>query len=91
MNKDYETALSYFETNFQNYQNKKEIIFRKIIICLTTLKYLDRIKNNNYLDAYQILNKLHNSYWNKEVYVLMYDNEDKIYEYNLEVCNYYHI
>ena len=85
MDRDYETALSYFETNFRFYQSKKEISFRKIILCLTTLKYLERIKNNDYIQAYQILNKLDSAYWSKDVSLLMYDNSDKICDYTLEV------
>jgi hypothetical protein len=85
MDREFETALSYFETNFKNYQTKKEISFRKIILCLTTLKYLEKIKNNEYIEAYQILNKLDGTYWNKDISLLMYDSLDKICDFTLEV------
>lgn len=83
--KDYDTALFYFETNFQSYIPKKEINFKKIILCLTTLKYIERLKSNDYMTAYHILNKLDSSYWNKDISVLMYDNEDKICDFTLDV------
>ena len=83
--KDFDTALSYFETTFQFYKSTKELNFKKIVLCLTTLKYLERLTNNDYLAAYHILNKLDISYWNKEICISMYDNEDKIMDYNLEV------
>jgi hypothetical protein len=85
MEKDYDTALSYFQANFQTYLNKKELNFKKIILCLTTLKYLERLRKNDYLSAYQILNKLDSTYWSKDVLVLMYDSEDKICDYTLDV------
>jgi len=85
MDKDYDTALSYFQTHFISYLSKKEISFKKIILCLTTMKYLDSIKNNEYMTAYAILNKLDNSFWNKDITVTMYDGEDRICDYNLEV------
>jgi hypothetical protein len=85
MERDYDTALSYFQTNFQTYSNKKEINFKKIILCLTTLKYLELLRKNDYIIAYETLNKLDSSYWSKDITVLMYDNEDKIYDYSLEV------
>ena len=85
--KDYETALKYFELNFQEYKQKKEISFRKIILCLTTLKYLECLKINDYIPAYQILNKLDKSYWNKDVTLSMYDKEDKIIDYTLDVIS----
>ena len=85
MDKDYDTALSYFQTHFYSYLSKKDISFKKIILCLTTLKYLDSIKNNEYMSAYAILNKLDNSFWSKDINVTMYDGEDRIQDYNLEV------
>jgi len=85
--RDYETALSYFQSNFQTYINKKEFNFKKIILCLTTLKYLELLRKGDYLTAYELLNKLDSSYWSKDVTVLMYDIEDKIYDYSLEVLN----
>jgi hypothetical protein len=85
--KDYETALKYFEINFQEYLIKKEISFKKIILCLTTLQYLDFLKINDYLSAYNILNKLDRSYWNKDITVLLYDNEDKIFDFTLDVIS----
>ena len=85
MDREYETALSYFETNFKIYKTKKEISFRKIILCLTTLKYLEKIKNNEYIEAYQILNKLDGTCWNKDISIIMYDSSDKVCDYTLEV------
>lgn len=85
--KDYETALKYFEINFQEYLGKKEISFKKIILCLTTLQYLDFLQINDYLSAYNILNKLDRSYWNKDITVLLYDNEDKIFDYTLDLIS----
>ena len=83
--RDYDTALNYFNTNFQSYINKKEINFKKIILCITTLKYLDLLKNNEYISAYHLLNSLDNTYWNKDICISMYDNENKIVDYTLEV------
>jgi hypothetical protein len=83
--KDYDTALSYFKSNFQTYFDKKEINFKKIIMCLTTLKYFQLLRNNDYLAAYNLLNKLDSSFWNKDVTILMYDNENKIFDYSLDV------
>lgn len=83
--KDFDTAKNYFENTFSTYLQKKEINFKKIILCITVMKYLESLKNNEYMLAYQILNKLDSSYWNKEITVSMYDNEDKITDYTLEV------
>jgi hypothetical protein len=89
--KDYDTALNYFENQFKQYSAKKQINFKKIILCLTTAKYLESLKVNDFQTAYQILNKLDSSYWSKDITVSMYDNEDKITDYNLEVSIHFKI
>ena len=85
--KDYDTALKYFEKNFHEHKQKKETSFRKIILCLTTLKYLECLKINDYLLAYEILNNLDKSFWNKDVTLAMYDKEEKITDYSLDLMS----
>ena len=84
---DFDTALSFFEKHFHLYQLKKEINFKKILMCIYTLKYLERLKHNDYLNAYEVLNKLDQSFWNKDITVSLYDNEDKICDYTCEALS----
>ena len=83
--KDYEMALNYFESNFISYKNTKEFIFKKIIVCLTCLNYLQKLGQNEYLLAYKILKNMTNDYWNKDITISLYDNNNKLADYNLEV------
>jgi len=86
--KDYEMALNYFESNFTSYKYSKEFIFRKIIICLICLNYLLKLSQNEYLLAYKILTNMTNEYWNKDITISLYDNYNKLTDYNLEVFPY---
>ena len=83
--KDYDMALSYFENNFISFKSFKEFNFKKIVICLVCLKYLQKLSHNDYIEAYQILNNLGAEYWTKEITISLYDNQDKINDYSLEV------
>jgi hypothetical protein len=86
--KDYKTALTYFNTNFIDYMNKNESLFKRIILCLRCLEYLDKLKQNDYNSAYQILNSFDQSYWSQNITISLYDNNDKVLDYNLEVMSY---
>lgn len=86
-NKDYDTALTFFESNFKSYFATKELSFKKVILCLTILKYLESLFFNDYNKAYEILNKLDNSYWEKNITLTLYDNNNKIIDFSLEVIN----
>jgi hypothetical protein len=83
MEKNYDNALIYFEKTFKNAKN--EINFKKIILCLRCLQYLERLENNDYNTAYTIFNNFDQSYWEKEITILLYDKDEKIIDYNLEV------
>lgn len=83
--KDYEMALNYFESNFSAYKNTKEFIFKKIIVCLVCLNYLKNLSQNEYLLAYKILKNMTNEYFNKDITISLYDNDNKLTDYNLEV------
>jgi hypothetical protein len=85
--KDYATALIYFETNFQEHIAKNELLAKKIILCLKCLQYFDKLRLNDYQAAYQILNSFDMTYWVNEVSILLYDKEDRITDYTLEVLN----
>lgn len=83
--KDYETALTYFQAQFRAFLTKNETIYKKIYFCLIVLIYLELLKRNEYQMAYEVLNSLDASFWNRNIYVMMYDKMDKINEYTLEV------
>lgn len=83
--KDYDTAICYFENNFINYKSSKEFTFKKIMVCLICLKYLQCLSRNEYMDAYKILNNFSTEYWNKDITISFYDSQDKLTDYTLEV------
>jgi len=83
--KDYETALTYFQAQFKPFLIKNETIYKKIYFCLIVLIYLELLRRNDYHKAYEVLNSLDASFWNRNIYVMMYDKDDRINEYNLEV------
>ncbi len=83
--KDYEMALNYFESNFIAYRLSKEVIFKKIIVCLICLNYLQKLSQNDYILAYKILKAIGEEYWNKEITLSIYDHKDKITDFTLEV------
>ncbi len=84
LEKRYDEALSYFETKFQVYSSKNEQNFKKIILCLVCLKLFDCLKNNDYMQGFNHLNKLDGSFWGKNITISLYDFEEKIYDYCLE-------
>jgi hypothetical protein len=87
--KDYITALIYFENEFQKHSTNLNInYFRKIILCLKCLQYLDKLKQNDYTSGYQILNTLDSTFWSKDITISLYDSEDRITDFNLEVFFY---
>jgi hypothetical protein len=86
--KDYITALTYFNTNFTEHTGKNENFFKKIILCIRCLEYLGELRLNDYNSAYQILNSFDQSYWTQNITVSLYDHEDKVVDYNLEVIIY---
>ncbi len=83
--KDYEMALNYFESNFNSYKYSKEFIFKKIIICLICLNYLQKLSHDDYLLAYKILKNIPNDFWNKDITISLYDSSNKLTDFNLEV------
>jgi hypothetical protein len=83
--KDYETALVYFQAQFKAFLIKNETIYKKIYFCLIVLIYLELLRRNDYHKAYEVLNSLDTTFWNRNLYVMMYDKDDKLNEYNLEV------
>jgi len=85
--KDYDMALGYFESNFQTYKSSKEIIFKKIIVCLICLNYLQKISLNEYMQAYKILKGMSDEYMNKDITISLYDHNDKLTDFSLEVLN----
>jgi hypothetical protein len=87
LEKEYEIALSYFQSNFLAHRSKKEMNWKKIILCLTILKYLDRLRKDDYQDAFQIIYNLEKDYWNKEITLLLYDSNNRICDFSLEVRN----
>lgn len=84
MEKDYDSALEYFIKYFGEYYTKKEVNYKKIIVCLSTLKYLDKLKANDFLAAFEILNSLDRSYWTKDISINLYDANDKIIDKTIE-------
>ena len=82
--KAYDEALSYFTKHFGEYSSKKELNYKKIIICLITMKYFNILQSNDYMNAFEILNNLERSYWNENLNVNLYDQNDKIIEVNIE-------
>jgi hypothetical protein len=83
--KDYEMATNYFESNFSSYISTKEFIFKKIIVCLVCLNYLEKLSQNEYLSAYKIFKNMTYEYWNKDITISLYDYNNKLTDYNLEV------
>ncbi len=81
--KNYQKAINYFENTFT--KSKDETNYKKIMLCLKCLQYLEIILRNDYNAGYHLLNNLDQVYWNKDITVSLYDNEDKIVDYNLEV------
>lgn len=90
LEKEYDLALNYFESNFHIHRLKKEINWKKIILCLIVMKYIDLLKKNEYQEAFQLLYKLDRELWDRSITVVMYDTDKKIHEYSLEV-NYFKI
>lgn len=83
--KDYEMALTYFEQSFVAYKITKEFTFRKIILCLCALIYLKKLSKNEYLEAFKFLNNLNKEYWDRELYISLYNKENKLEDFNLDV------
>lgn len=83
--RDYEMAFNYFETNFSSYKNTKEFIFKRIIFCIVCLNYFQKLSQDEYLSAYKILKDMSNEYWNKDITISLYDINNKLTDYNLEV------
>ncbi len=81
--RNYQKALNYFENTFS--KSKNETNYKKIILCLKCLQYLELLSKNDYNTAYYILYNLESDYWNKDITISLYDNEEKIIDYNLEV------
>ena len=81
--KNYENALIYFEKSFKNI--KHDIKYKKIILCLRCLQYFERLENNDYNTAYGIFNDFDSSYWEKDITIFLYDKDDILADYNLEV------
>ena len=48
------------------------------------MKYFNILKSNDYMNAFEILNNLDRSYWNENLNVNLYDQNDKIIEVNIE-------
>lgn len=85
VDQEYDAALTYFENNFRDYQTTNEETFKRIIMCLVTLKYFYCLRNNDYITAYNLLNKLDQSFWNDQISLCLYDESNKIKDYTLEV------
>lgn len=83
----YQKALNYFENTFA--KCKDETNYKKIMLCLKCLQYLEILERNDYNAGYHLLNNLDPVYWNKDITISLYDNEDKIIDYNLEVILFY--
>jgi len=84
--KRYKEALTYFEKTFSDYKsNNKETSYKKIITCIVCLIYLEQLKNQNYSEAFETLDRLDSSYWSKILIVSLYDQDQKIVDYSLEV------
>jgi len=87
----YKETLTYFEKTFSDYKNNnsKGDSYKKIITCILCLIYLDCLKNKNYSEAFETLDKLDSSYWSKHLIVSLYNQEQKIVDYSLEVFRVY--
>ena len=85
--KNYKETLTYFEKTFADYKsNNKEVCYKKIITCIITLIYLECLQNQNYTEAFETLDKLDPTFWsNKNLIVSLYDEDQKILDYTLEV------
>ena len=82
--KDYDNVVEFFIKHFIEYSTTKETTYKKIIICLTTIKYFSVLKTNDYMKAFDVLNKLDRSYWSENLTLNLYDLNDKIIETNIE-------
>jgi len=84
--KKYKEVLGYFETNFSSYKkNNKEMNYKQIVVCIICLIYFDCLKRSDHGEAYEILQSLDVSYWNKNLKVSLYDQDKKIIDLSLEV------
>lgn len=77
-------VVEFFIKHFSEYSTTKESTYKKIIICLTTIKYFSVLKTNDYMKAFDVLNQLDRSYWNENLTMNLYDLNDKIIETNIE-------
>lgn len=84
--REYDSAIEYFTKNFLEYSTKNNKIenYKKIMISLTTMKYFQQLDNNDYMKAFEILNNLDRSYWNENLNISLYGQNEQIFEMNVE-------
>ena len=82
LNKEYEKSIEFFQKNNEKFKTKIE--YKKIILCLIILKYLEYLKNSeNYIKLYEYLNNLNKEIWDENLNIFIYNNNDEPYEINL--------
>ena len=82
--KDYETAITFFTKEFKDYKTKNERNFMSILTCLTTMRYFTLLKQNDYQHAFELLNALDKAYWTETNVINLYDKHDKIIEVTVD-------
>ena len=82
--KDYETAITFFTKEFKDYKTKNERNFMSILTCLTTMRYFTLLKQNDYQNAFELLNSLDKAYWTETNVINLYDKNDKIIEVTVD-------
>ena len=82
--KDYDSAIEFFKKHFEEYATKKETNYKKILICLITMKYFYILRSNDFMKAFELFNSLDKSYWSENLTISLYDAQDKTFETNIE-------
>ena len=88
---NYDKLLNYFSSHFHSFLTSKEKVFKKIILCITCLKYFRYLKELNYDKAYDTLSQLDESYWSlsstsqlKHISISLYDQDNKINDFTVD-------
>ena len=89
-NKEYNSLYDYFVNKFKDFSMSmdisKEKVYKKIIMCISCLKYFEFVRNSNYEKAYETFSVLDSTYWNSynAITVCLYDYDNKLKDYTLD-------
>lgn len=80
----FKTALDFFVSHFKGYSDSHDLLYKKILLALVVLVYLDNLAESKYYEAYEFLNNLDPSLWDNELKISLYNKSDKPEEFSLQ-------